>query len=612
MGMTLLEQSLAGKSRRKVYYLLSKELAERSQSIYRFFALPSYLFVTCCEEDLRGKVPEMRRVLLEEKLYVFGFIDKLLFGNLYGSKERVGIHQMSGIQLKEKIQRTWKVDERPVVILDEFIPLESSNDKSSSNEKKLTFIRNGFLSVGILTIIMGTDARVANLIKKTDMSRDGGVYNWCHIFSGLPNVLDKFEHKNVSEFSHQVLVHSRPLFAIDTFNLFCSSDPIENDLSAWDEISRELFPNFIAYKKVTRFEAGQMGQVALSLNVFHVGNADGKSTVFIHHHYGRLQVDDKPLILQNNGQLEGEANEWRPVKVFPAPSEDLLLHLVMLGGKGYRSIYKNETPCPFRFRCNDFFNNIDGAMYLQKIDLRNGIQLTEDGMQMEAWLASAICLASRQNGLGGIPLVDFFKNLMYELYDHILDFSNFKLTGLNWVDGFQDIIIPFFSAPNTEWPDFLLNSANTLINMKNLQRCRNSEKMDVSGELGGTGENVERLRGEAKDRKNGLAVSTTLEIFQRIEKKDRITIILTNRAQNSDFETADFEALMNGRSLQDCRFLKLSTVNITASFDRIHDDYFSDSSMESHKRLIVFVETEIETKPEEEGYSLRSTAVKLK
>jgi hypothetical protein len=86
-------------------------------------------------------------------------------------------------------------------------------------------------------------------------------------------------------------------------------------------------------------------------------------------------------------------------------------------------------------------------------------------------------------------------------------------------------------------------------------------------------------------------------------------------AQNSDFETADFEALMKDKSLQDCHFLKLSTVNITASFDRIYgnnDYYYSDSSMESRKRLIVFVETEIETKRGEEGYNLRSIAVERK
>lgn len=473
-------------------------------------------------------------------------------------------------------------------------------------------MRNGFLVVGILTIAMGTDIKAVNSPESSRMSRDGDAFTWCRIFTGLPKVFDSFEHENVSELWHQILTHSRPLFAIDAFDLICKNGPKENDLTSWDEFSRRLFHRFVNYKDTRCFLAGQMGQVGLSLNAFHVGNTEEKSSIFIQHHYGRLEVEGKPLILQSNGQPKGEFNEWRPVTVFPAPSEDLLLHLMMLGGKGCRGIFINGPACPFRFRCNDILKNIGGEMYLQKMDLRNGMPLTEDGLQKEAWLASAICLASRQNGLSGIPLVDFFKNLMYELYDHMLDFSNFKLTGLNWVDGFTDIIIPFFSAPNAEWPDFLLNTTNTLINVKNLQRCRNSEKMDVIGELGGTGENVECLRGEAKDHKNGPAALKTLEILRRIEKKDKITIILTKRAQNSDFETADFEALMNGKSLQDCRFLKLSTVNITTSFDRIYginDDNCSDNSMESHKRLIVFVETKILTKREEEGYYLRRIAV---
>lgn len=135
MGMTLLQQSLAGKSRRKVYYLLSYKLSDQSQSIYLFFSRPSSLFYRCYEEDFRGGVPELTSDLLKRNLFVFGFIDKLLFGNLYGSEENVKLQQMNGNHLKEKIQRTWKVDERPVVILDECFLNDESNGNLSLAKK---------------------------------------------------------------------------------------------------------------------------------------------------------------------------------------------------------------------------------------------------------------------------------------------------------------------------------------------------------------------------------------------------------------------------------------------------------------------------------------------
>lgn len=614
LGMTLLIQSLQEGSMRKVYYLVCKNLGPESQPIYKYFAKPSSLFVKCYSEDLKTNLPILRSLLLDEEIYVFGFIDKLLFGDVYGSDKDLQIEKTKGNNLKQKIEDKWKVDERPVVVLDEFIPLMISNDESESNEDALNFIRNGFLAVGIIVIIMGTDARVANLIKRSKMSRPGDPYKWCYIFTELPKVIDTFQDAKISSLWHNILLHSRPLFAKKAFELLCVPDT--NYSLNPNSLLKFLFDAFAYYKGIKKMIKGQLGQVAMSLNVCHIGAHDSKSTLFIHNHYARLLIKKKPMILQSNGILCGEDSPWDPETIFPSPSDDLLLHLVMLGGKDYRCIYVDGVPCPFRLRSERFLKDVSGRLWLQESDFSNAIQLSESGMKLEALLASSICLASRQNGLEGILLLDFFRNLMYELYDCELDFSQFKLQGTHWIEGFRSIKIPFYSAPNAEWPDFLLKGIDTV---KNLKRCRNNDRMDVSGELRTINSNgkvsVEYLRGEAKDYNKGLTKDMFLEVLERITKNDKITIVLTTRLQNSDFKGKEFRDFILNNSLQDCRLLKLSTVNTTACFDKIdgiEEDNYSDDQMKQHNRLVIFVEIEIVTKDEHEGYSLRREGLKRK
>ncbi|KAI3655977.1 hypothetical protein MP638_006444 [Amoeboaphelidium occidentale] len=276
MGLSLFFGGHRGLMKRDVYYLLNKKVEVNAQEIYKFFERPSELFVNCYNADFSEILPATRSLLLDCSLFVFGFIDLLLFGDANKKSAAVYVRKMKGSDLKKNIEEKWKTaDEKPIVVLDEFLPFIPGELDFSAGEKKLNFIRNGFLSVGIVTIIMGTDAKVANLLEKSSFSREGKEYEWCYIFTDLPPVIDSFKEA-VNNFWHYVLCHSRPLFEETAFTL--SSKTRRSASADVDRLLAELFEQFMNYKNIYNNPFGQLGQIALTLHVAHLGSSPNDST----------------------------------------------------------------------------------------------------------------------------------------------------------------------------------------------------------------------------------------------------------------------------------------------------------------------------------------------
>ncbi|KAI3648767.1 hypothetical protein MP228_006621 [Amoeboaphelidium protococcarum] len=518
LAMTLYYKSLMQISARKVYYLNCVTQRLSTQHIYRYFESPSALFMKCIDSDFNAQVSpsESRNQLLENKLHVFDFIRQLLFDDIYGKQAEVKVKKFEGTELASLVRSKFDASNRPVVILDEYLPRAESED--SINEKLLNFIRNCFLTVGIMVITMGTDVQVAN-------------------------------------------VSSRPLFALDAYNLLQKVQDI-------DKVFSELFQRFRDYKELGNelCIAGQRAQVALALNACHTASNYDDSAYLINYHYGRLLLDYEPTVVSTDGLIVDSKvySPWCPKSAFPSPEDDLLLHLVMLGGLGYKAIYRGSSVCPLRVCLKEMLQDEKVRSSLSLSQLKKASHTVSDDQWLDALMASAICLASRQGGVKGIGLKEFFKHLMYELHPEAITFENLSLDSLNLIEEFAHVVVPFYSAPGAKWPDFILNSKEF--------NCRN----------------LEYVAGNVIVDSHGISNKNVYRIYQSSD----VSIVVGAISQ-----TESFDCFIKGLNfdLSSCKFVKLSQKEDAASFEDFSDQVYKKGQGgkdggKISKQLVVVIE----------------------
>ncbi|KAI3649472.1 hypothetical protein MP228_005104 [Amoeboaphelidium protococcarum] len=518
LAMTLYYKSLLLNSARKVYYLNCVTYRLRSQNIYRYFESPSALFMKCVDSDFNAKISpsESRNELLGNKLYVFDFIRQLLFDDIYGRKCEVEVKKFEGTELASLVRSKFDASNRPVVILDEFLP--RFVEEYSGNEKLLNFIRNCFLTVGIMVITMGTDVRVAN-------------------------------------------VSSRPLFALDAYNLLQKEQDIDKVLS-------ELFKRFRDYKNIGNelFIEGQRAQVALALNACHMASSYDDSAYLINDHYGRLLLDQEPTVVSTNGLVIDSKvySPLRPKSAFPSPEDDLLLHLVMLGGLGYKAMYRGSSVCPLRVCLKEMLQDEKIRFSLSLSYLKKASHTVSDDQWLDALLLSAICLASRQGGVRGIGLKEFFKHLMYELHPEAITFENLSLENLSLIEKFAHVVVPFYSTPGAKWPDFILNSKE--FNCRNLEYVADNVTVDS----------------------HGISNKNVYRIYQSSD----VSIVVGAISQ-----AESFQCFIKGLNLDvsSCKFVRLSQKEDVASFEDYSDQIYKGGQggidlEKIYKQLVVVIE----------------------
>ena len=150
----------------------------------------------------------------------------------------------------------------------------------------------------------------------------------------------------------------------------------------------------------------------------------------------------------------------------------------------------------------------DLSAQILQIDARNDVQITNDGMFMEAVLAGSLIVASRLKGVNGICLQDFIPAVFaqIQLSEELLDFT-LKDTGNKSLDEFmKNFDVPFLAPPNQQWPDFVENIPNS--NFGNIFRTVNSDKIDVNSNFG--------MTGEAKDHAKNISSDVMDSILRRI------------------------------------------------------------------------------------------------
>ncbi|KAI3655987.1 hypothetical protein MP638_002846 [Amoeboaphelidium occidentale] len=317
-------------------------------------------------------------------------------------------------------------------------------------------------------------------------------------------------------------------------------------------------------------------------------------TQLLHDHFARLKGNGRELlILQSNKKFLGEDEEWNIETVFPLAAEDTLLHVVMLGGKDFESIYFNSNPCPLRFRIGILARDTVRRMKLILKIVINVVQTSNDGMFLEAIFASAFCLASRKNGVKGILLPSFFKHFMYHLCNNNIQRNQFNLENTYLISGFEKFVVPFYSAPNVPWPDFLLENVNWNLNC--LERTTNTDQIDIKAHLPTkTSDGIaEYIMGESKDHNAGLSKNTIIGILSNIKPEVKLAIIVTRYLVDINFQSEDIKYCISIHGLNDCRIVKLTLRGNSAKFDQVKrmiPGHYNRRQMGAHKRLIVIVE----------------------
>ncbi|OAJ38746.1 hypothetical protein BDEG_22651 [Batrachochytrium dendrobatidis JEL423] len=487
-------------SERKVHYFLFDPPGPTSQRIYRNFRNTSKLFSKCCVEDEHMCSTEDLSPscgsLFQKSLYMYGFIFELLSNRI--QPPTVSIGPKTGKDVQELMTSKGINECRPVFILDECIAI------SDQSLKKVRFVRNCFRSLGLGLVMMGTDSRAAKLQPTTDNgSRSEIPRPWCHVFGEFPAV--KLEltglPQTLPRYLKSIILNSRPLFAQFV------AEEIANNASDFDELMKAAFIKLKSVKKIFGNLYGQLGQVRLLHNAHcqltdlesQSTNLKNQSTPLIHSHFAQLD-GEKNFILMNNGCIQNHSASWRPSSVFPELKSDILLYLLLMGGKGFSACYTGDNKqVPYAHFLMKAKSNPDYRSHI--LYFSNAVQDSNDGMFLESLLCSTVCLASHSNGVKGIGLKPFLLNLVYQLQIDKPDSEDVSILDLNRLDGIT-FTVPFLSPPNQKWPDFVQIPGS---NFDWLSRTRNSEGIDLKTSCG--------LFGESKDHKGVISLETMVNII---------------------------------------------------------------------------------------------------
>lgn len=548
---------------RLVFYFLFESPKEASQPIYLNFRNISKLFSQCCNDDMQRNSAEVSSPhcssLFPRRLHVYGFIYILLSNGI--DKSGVTIVPKTG-----ECVRRLMIDEgidkrRPVFILDECI-----NSADDNSLVKVRFVRNCFRSLGLGLVMLGTDSKAAKLPADIgNSSRNGPIIPWCYVFGRFPAVKLSLLiglTSTLPSWLESILLHSRPLFGQ------LVAEKYHPAIFDFDVLMNHVFQELVSIKRIFGNDYGRLGQLRLFQNAhYSLTDFDKQSTPLIHSHFAQLDGTKKNFVLMNDGCIENEHDFWAPGSVFPKLQDDILLYLILMGGKHYSAFYaKNGTPLPYAWFLREA--NLNSIFTSGILDFSSDLQKSEDGMFLESLLCSTVCLASHFNGIQGIGLKQFLLNLVYQLQTEGLRIDQVSIGGLDVLDVIP-FTVPFLSPPNQSWPDFVEIPGS---NFGSLKRTLNSEQIDLWACAGPDGHSNEYgLAGEAKDYDSPINIGTMKKILNRVPENAKVELIFTRKLQQSYFNTPaeSFENQLKETHLMKRAFYKIDSSKPATSLVQI-------------------------------------------
>jgi hypothetical protein len=321
-----------------------------------------------------------------------------------------------------------------------------------------------------------------------------------------------------------------------------------------------VFTTLVSAKPIFGDQFGRLGQLRLFHNAHYpCSDFSSQSTPLIHSHFAQL-AGQKNIILMSNGILSTEESNWRPSSFFPKIEEDVLLYLLLMGGKGYPACRINKKMVPYAHFLLQ--NKSDPDFRSHILDLNNAVQSSNDGMFLESLLCSTVCLASHCHGFGGVDLKSFLWNLVYQVQAADIDPKNIFIddSALRY-DEVPLQLIPFLSPPNQEWPDFLGMLPNS--NFGNLKRTRNSDNVDLRASCG--------IVGESKDYGGVIDLKVMRKILSRIPEDAKLELVFTRKLQGSYFNSPapTFEEVFAESHLLKRAYFKINASNPTTKVESI-------------------------------------------
>ncbi|KAI3641048.1 hypothetical protein MIR68_001926 [Amoeboaphelidium protococcarum] len=567
-------------------YLVCSPVGDSSQPIYRVYADISHAFQECVRRDLLGirTVDELSCTSLARKsLYIFGLIAQLLIDNDKEPPTVVNYEQKTAQQVWSKLDNCLNY---PVVILDEFSTREGDNDNT------LRLLRNSIRALKFGLVLLGTNSTAVNLIDKSIewQSRDMDSFHWCSLYYSLPKVrISALELPlKCDDWIRGLLCSSRPLFAViarDCLRNYkdgSGNGMSQEDIDGW---FRDIALRIISQKKIFDNPFGRHGQVCLFLNMNYdyTNNVITHNYPLIHRHFAHLEErvvgwGDKFCIrlLKDMTLDSDERTKWNPRITFPTPEDDVLLFLCLMG-----TLKSN----PFRdgsgqdISLRQAVQEIERSRRSNELKLMydNAIQISNDGMFLEAILASSLCVASHSNGIGGICLRDF----ICSVYAHIQNQELLYIYSLKMpedasalVDLLENFIIPNLAPPNQKWPQCVQAIPNSRFG--HLYRTKNQTRLDLDTDF--------QLTGESKDYNGPIDISTMRSMIERVPTSSKVHFIFVRRLQSKYFTRSSFSTEFPSKNICFCVVKACKSDLLLAKIDGLPDIH----SFNSNSTLVIF------------------------
>lgn len=532
-------------------YLLCSPVVDSSQPIYRVFAKISHTFQECIRRDLlqiRSEAELSCTNLSGHSLYTFGLIYQLL-DNPRPNSVNYEIRTSNEIWLK------LGKSNYPVVLLDEF-PIIKDN-----NSWNLRLLRNSIRALKFGLLLMGTNSTAANLIDSNEQSRDVDRFRWCSLYYRLPKTSVEVIRlpTTCDEWIGRLISSSRPLFATiarNRLNNYNNGSANGMSLENIDKWFGAIADRIVSQKKIFDNTFGRHGQVCLFLNMSYDYNSGvAHSCPLIHRHFAHLEervrvnreeVSKYCMHLLNDMTLESDPRTiWKPTTKFPEPKDDMLMFMCLMGTRNFNP-FRDGSGRDISF-CKAV-EELESSRRSKELKLvyDNAFQITNDGMFLEAVLASCLCVASRSNGIGGVPLRNFicsvFAHIEKEngLRNYLLQIPENQHDLLDFLNGF---IIRNLAPPNQEWPDWV--SAIPGGKFGHISRTRNQSRLDLTTSFS--------LTGESKSYRSAISLSTMREMIKRVPASSKVHIIFVHSLQGSYYaKDASFKREFPNSDLRFC------------------------------------------------------------
>ncbi|TDH70062.1 hypothetical protein CCR75_005748 [Bremia lactucae] len=462
MGKTQMAFNLNATGEFDVFYIWCNKVPDKVQDISAAYSSRTDAFSFCLDKDFQnlkdrgdiGSITKLRGI--EENLSLYGFIQAALLG-----KNKIDETVKTRQAVKKALEDRATSGKKPFIFFLDKFPREIDREATSSTNEafdqkcRLRLMRNIFRSFGLVVIVSSTSGTARNLVSDSAGSRNTLDYLWCIVHPLLPRTAIDSDIMILPTVLQGIIANSRPLFAWTAVQYMRKSRWSEgsNTANYLNALVGHLAPMF-ADMKSKRLHEFKIGQLCLLLCSSYRAE-DGKVNL-IDSHYACL--DEKTmfrLMLTPAGELykvaEIKANEaktkaedkrtWECRSVFPHPANDVLLHLTLTGGLDYR---------PFDHPLREVLASVSTTtMYFH-----NTNQPINDGQRLEALVSAAVVLASHVDGLGGVALPTFLGRLLYELGVRSQD-GRIELP--RGVETSGNLVVPFLSPPNVEWPAWLLD-----------------------------------------------------------------------------------------------------------------------------------------------------------